>query len=277
MPFKNIFVIQILGMLIARKFSGIANLVIESNNTASIWFEQGMVIGVRYSNLQDNQALKAIAWHSEGKVELAKQVFPNNPLEHYSLMVEELLKDAPQSIIDTCPMLMNSFITKAKLKPLKNSPFSLIGLTLLTQIGLDTQLLNVQKGKLSDQEFGDGFWYLTCNGLIICNYAKSIGILIQQLQDNLTAKIKKLMGPHVAKSYTEKLEQNISQQWSGWEKQPDPIYGTSPYQVWVHTMQETTKQVGSQTLQKRCFEKSLSALSSQDADIINNFLTHGKD
>jgi len=275
MPFKNIFVIQILGILIARKFSGIANLVVENNNTALIWLEKGMVVRVRYSNLSDNQALKAIAWHDEGELSLEMQVFPYNPLESYTSIIEELLKDAPYPISTNYPMLMNIVISRVNLKPLKNSPLSLIGLTLLGQIDSDTQLSNIPKGNLSSQEFWNGFWYLTCNGLIMCDYAKSIGVLMQQFQDKLTAKMEKLMGPHITQAYIEKLEQNISHHCSNWKKGQtfDPVYGTSPYQVWVQTMQATTLQIGSQTLQKRCFRSTLSALSSQDSDVIHNFLT----
>jgi len=276
MPFKDIFVIQILGMLIARKFSGIASLVIGNNsdNVASIWFESGMVVKVRYSNFPDIQALKAIAWENNGSLELSSQVFPLNPLEHYSLIVEKLLKDTPISIIDTCPMLMNSFITRAKLKPLKNSPSSLAGLSLLAQIGSGSQLTNIQKGNLSETEFWDGFWYLTCHGLVINSYAKSIGVLIQQFQDSLTEKMNTLMGYHIAQVYTEKLWQNIQHRWPDWEKgkEPDPIYGTSPYKLWAQMVRETTKQVGTQTLQKRGFESVLSAFSSEDLSVINNFL-----
>lgn len=83
------------------------------------------------------------------------------------------------------------------------------------------------------------------------------------------------MGAHIAQAYTDKLWQNIRRQWLDWEKgkEPDPIYGTSPYRVWAQMMRETTQQVGTPALQKRCFESALSALSPQDVGVIHNFLT----
>jgi hypothetical protein len=277
LPFKDIFVIQILGVLIARKFSGIASFVIANNkdNLTGVWFKQGMIVSVHYVNMKDAQALKAIAWESEGELELSPQLVPNNPLAHYSHIVEDLIKSTSLSIVDTCPMLKNIFVTRVKLKPLKNSPFSVAGLTLLARIGSGSPLMEIMTEELSEEEFCNGFWYLTCHGLVTTSYAKSVGLLVQQFQDNLTESIKTLMGAHIAQAYTDKLWQNIRRQWLDWEKgkEPDPIYGTSPYRLWAQMMRETTQQVGTPALQKRCFESALSALSPQEVGVIHNFLT----
>jgi len=273
LPFKNIFVIQILGILIARKFSGVANFVIGNQDSmADVWLNGGMVINVHYINLTGLPALKTIAWHHEGKLELVSQLLYNDPLAHYSHLVESLIKDAPPDMINTCPMLMNSFINHVKLKPLKNSVFSLAGLTVFGEIGLGHSLTEIPRKNLSEKEFLDGFWYLTCHGLVIVSYAKSVGLLVQKFQYLLIDKMKTLMGTHIADTYKDKLWQNIHQKWANFEKEPDPIYGTSPYQLWLHQMQETSQQVGTPILQKGCFESVLTALAPQNAKVIHHFL-----
>jgi len=260
MPFQDIFVIQILGMLIAKKFSGIASFTIGNNQdeVAGVWFEQGMIVSVRYSTFSDTQALKMMAWKHHGELDLKPVPLAENPLANYSILVEELIAEAPTDVINTYPMLMKSFVTRMKLKPLKNSLLSVTGLTVF--------------GQMSS---GNRFWYLTCHGLVITSYANFLGMLVQQLQDELIKEMKKLMGAHIAKVYTEQLWQNIQRQWPDWAKgtQPDPIYGTSPYQFWTQMMLETTEQVGTPTLQKRCFKSALSTLSPEGTSVIDPFLS----
>jgi len=274
--FQDIFVVQILGLLIARKFSGIASFVIGKNdNMAGIWFKQGMVVNVHYVDYTDAQALDAIAWEKAGELELKSQNVADNSLENYSRMVEELVNEISPAIIDTCPMLMNACVTRVQLKPLKNSPFRMAALTLLTQISSGSRLTDIPAGNLSKDEFWNGFWYLTSHGLVVISYVESIGVLMQQFEVNLTDKMTKLMGSHIAKAYTKKLWQNIHRQWPDWEKgsDPDPIYGTYPYRLWAQMVQDTLKQVGTPALQTRCFDSALSIMPPQDAKIIHNLLT----
>ncbi|RKZ47387.1 MAG: hypothetical protein DRR00_21975 [Candidatus Parabeggiatoa sp. nov. 3] len=277
MPFQDIFVIQILGMLIAKKFSGIASFTIGNNQdeVAGVWFEQGMIVSVRYSTFSDTQALKMMAWKHHGELDLKPVPLAENPLANYSILVEELIAEAPTDVINTYPMLMKSFVTRMKLKPLKNSLLSVTGLTVFGQMSSGNQLIDIPRANLSEEAFWTGFWYLTCHGLVITSYANFLGMLVQQLQDELIKEMKKLMGAHIAKVYTEQLWQNIQRQWPDWAKgtQPDPIYGTSPYQFWTQMMLETTEQVGTPTLQKRCFKSALSTLSPEGTSVIDPFLS----
>ena len=174
---------------------------------------------------------------------------------------------------DNYPILMKAFISRAGLKAIKNSPWSIAGLTVLEQIGSGSQLMHISKEDLSDEDFWNGFWYVSCHGLVISSYANSIGVLLQQFQDNLIERIKKLMGPHIAKAYSAKVWENIQKQWPDWKKDkaPDPIYGSSPYQVWAQMIQETAKQVGTLALQKRCFDSTLSAIPAEDSWLIPLF------
>jgi hypothetical protein len=274
LPFKDIFIIQILCLLIARKFSGIINLVIGDNkdNVASVKFQQGMVVSVHYANFTEAQALKAIAWESKGDLVLFPQVISDNPLEHYWLIIEELVKSVSPTIINTCPTVMDIFITRVKLRPLKSSSLNLVALTVFGQIGAGYQLIEIPKENLSDEEFWKGFWFLTAHGLVINSYAKSIGTIVQQFQDDLTTKMQKLMGTHVAQTYTKRLWQNIQKKWPDWDEnnEPDPIYGILPYQFKTQMIQETTQQVGTPALQQRCLESALSTLLPQNANVIHS-------
>ncbi len=275
MPFKDIFIIQILCLLIARKFSGIVNLVIDKNDVASVKFQQGMVVNVHYANFTDVQALKAIAWESEGELTLFPQAISDNPLGHYSLIIEELIKSISPDIISICPTVMDIFITRVKLRPLKNSSLNLVGLSVFGQIGSGYQLTEIPRGKLSEEEFWNGFWFLTGHGLVMNSYAKSIGVMIQQFQDDLTTKMQKLMGNHVVQAYTKKLMQNLQKKWPDWDEnhEPDPIYGILPYQFKTQMIQETTQQVGAPALQQRCLDSALSVLLPRNANVIHSFLT----
>lgn len=272
MPFKDIFIIQILGMLINREFSGDASFVIggDKNNVAHIRLKQGLVVSLFYSNLADTQVLKAIAWNNNGELKLFPQPVIENPLD-YSHIVEEFIKEgALLPNYDDYPILMKAFISRAGLKLIKNSPWSIVGLTVLEQIGSGSQLMDISKGELSDKDFWNGFWYVSCHGLLVSSYANSIGVLLQQFQDNLIERMKKLMGPHIAKAYTAKLWENLQNQWPDWktDQAHDPIYGSSPYRIWAQMIQKTAKQVGTLALQKRCFDSTLSAIPAENSWII---------
>jgi hypothetical protein len=278
LPFKDIFVIQILGMLITRKFSGIASFMIGDSrkHVAGIWFNDGMVTNIHYIDQKEIQALKAIAWYHEGLLELAPKQISNAPLLHYSKMLEEFLKDVPIQVVETCPLLMQAIISRVKLKPLKNSQLSFAGLTLFGKIAEENLLIDIPRNILSNEkDFWMGFWYLTCNGLIKVSYAKSIGALFKNFQEQLTQLMKALMGVHIANAYTDQLWQNIHREWLDFDqkKAPDPIYGTSPYRLWALMMQKTLTQVGAPALQKHCFEKALSTCSTQTAEMLHLFLT----
>jgi hypothetical protein len=277
LPFKDIFVIQILGMLITRKFSGIASFMIGNSqkHVAGIWFNDGMVTNIHYIDQKEIQALKAIAWYHEGSLELAPKKISKAPLPHYSKMLEEFLKDVPIQVVETCPLLMQAIISRVKLKPLKNSQLSFAGLTLFGKIAEESLLIDIPRNIFSNEkDFWIGFWYLTCHGLIKVNYAKSIGALFKNFQEQLTKLMKKLMGVHIANAYTNQLWQNIHRQWLDFDqnKAPDPIYGTSPYRLWALMMQKTLTQVGAAALQKHCFEKALSTCSTQTAEMIHLFI-----
>lgn len=278
MPFKDIFVIQILGMLIARKFSGIASFMVgdSQKHVAGIWFNNGMVANIHYIDQKEIQALKAIAWYHEGTLELAPKQIPNAPLPHYSKLLEEFLKDVPIQVVETCPLLMQAIISRVKLKPLKNSQLGFAGLTIFGKIAEESLLIDIPRKILpNEKDFWMGFWYLSCHGLIEVSYAKSIGVLLKNFQEHLTKLMKKLMGVHTANAYTDQLWQNIHRECLDFDqkKAPDPIYGTSPYRLWALMMQKTLIQVGAPALQKHCFEKALSTCSTQTAEMLHLFLT----
>jgi hypothetical protein len=273
-PFQDIFVIQILGLLISRQFSGIASFTIGQDDVAGVWFEQGLIVSVRYATFSDNQALKMIAWQHYGELDLKPLPIAEAPLAHYSNLVEELITEAPIEVMQTCPMLFKSFVTRMKLRPMKNSPLSVTALTVFGQINSGNELIQIPRTSLSEQAFWTGFWYLTCHGLVIISYEPTIGRLVQQLQDELIKEIKRLMGAHIAQLYTKQLWQNIQRQWPDWVKgtEPDAIYGTAPYQFWTQMMLETAQELGNSTVQKGCFKQALSLLSFEQINVIEEFL-----
>jgi hypothetical protein len=278
-PFKDIFIIQILGMLINREFSGDVSFIINGNknNAANIRFNQGSVVSLFYCDLANAQALKAIAWNNEGELKLFPQPVIEDPLDYYHIVEDFIKEDVLLPNSDNI-MLMNIFVTRTELKSIKNSPWSINGLNILEQIGSESKLIDISKGEMSDQDFWNSFWYISCHGLLVSSYANFIGVFLQQFQDNLIQRMKKLMGSHIAKAYTAKLWENLQNQWPDWnkDKAPDPIYGSYPYQIWAQAIQETAKQVGTLALQKRCFDSTLSNIPAENSWLITLFFNPSK-
>jgi hypothetical protein len=263
--FKDIFVIQILGILIARQYSGVVRFVF-NDNEAKVWFHKGIIIGMHCFNTLDTNVLKVIAWYHQGKITFEKQDFSGSFLD-YPQLVEDLISHSSVVMPDICPMISQAFITRARLKPLKNSTFNQTSLPVLIEVG-SGKLLEELKSHLSKKALWDNIVYLAANGLIITSYAQSLGIIVKNFQDALVDKIKKMLGAHVAKMYTDKLSENMAPLLEN----IDPIYGSEPYRLWVKMIADSSQQVGMKNLQERCLESTLTNLSPNDGRIIHHFL-----
>jgi len=271
LQFKDIFVIQILGTLIARQYSGVAHFVF-NDNEAKVWFQKGIVIGMHGFNTLDADVLKTIAWYHQGKVTFENQNFSGSFLD-YPELVENLILHSSVLMPDICPMILQAFVTRARLKPLKNSTFNQTSLPILISIGSGKKLGEL-KSNLSKKALWDNIIYLTANGLIITSYAESIGATVKNFQESLVGKIQKMLGAHVAKTYTDKLSENMAII-LGNNQAIDPIYGSESYRLWTQMIVRASQQIGIKSLQERCLESTLTNLPPVDGRIINNFLNSG--
>ena len=266
--FKDIFVIQILGILIARQYSGVVHFTF-NDNEAKIWFQGGIVIGMHCFNALDMNVLKLIAWYHQGKITFEKQNFSGNFLD-YPQLIEDLICQSSIIMPDVCPMILQAFITRARLKPLKNSTFNQTSLPVLIEVGSGKSLGEL-KSHLPKKALWDNIVYLSANGLVITSYAHSLGVIVKNFQDNLIDKVKKMLGTHVAKTYTDKLSENMAL-FLGNDQPIDPIYGSEPYRLWAQVIADSSQQVGMKSLQERCLESTLTNLSPNDGRIIHHFL-----
>jgi len=271
LQFKDIFVIQILGTLIARQYSGVAHFVF-IDNEAKVWFQKGVLIGMHCFNTLDVNVLKTIAWYHQGKVTFEQQNFSSDYLD-YPELIEDLIQHASVLIPDICPMILEAFVTRARLKPLKNSTFNETSLPVLINVGSGKKLGEL-KSNLSKKALWDNIIYLTANGLIITSYAESIGVSIKNFQDSLVNKMRKMLGTHVVKTYTDKLSENMVAV-LGNNQTIDPIYGTEPYRLWTKLIVSASQQIGIKSLQERCLESTLTNLPPADGRTVNNFLNSG--
>jgi len=269
--FKDIFVIQILGTLIARQYSGVAHFVLKDTE-AKVWFQKGNVVGMHSFNTLDKDVLKAIAWYHEGKIGFEQQDFSGSFLD-YPDLIEDLIHHSLTLMPRFCPIIVEAFVTRARLKPLKNSTFNNTSLPVLIDVGSGKRLGEL-KSNLSEKALWDNITYLTANGLIITSYAQSIGVCVKNFQDNLIARMKKVLGNHVVNTYTSKLSENMSAA-LGNTQSIDSIYGTAPYKIWTQVIVQASQQVGIKSLQERCLESTLTTLSPKEGKLIHNFLNSG--
>lgn len=272
--FRDLFVLHLIGILIDRKYSGILRLTLEQN--AEVHLHQGTVTDVECDELPAADALRAILWQHAGTFGL--QAGPNAPNGlHYTDLVESLIQKSAPPMPASCLMMTNLFIERTTLKPVQQSAFRDTGFNILLNIKKGDILPGAQQ-LMPAEEFWPGLLHLASNGQVICSYGPVLGKLLQELQHSLHAKLAKLLGAHISKTYEEKLTRRMHSAWPEWTPEAaldpllDPLCGAAPYYDWAQCLRDVIHEIGAPTITNRSYKKALAELSPEQAAVFRQLL-----
>lgn len=277
--FTDLFVIQIVGLLRNRKFSGDCNLRLETM-PAYLHFSEGLLIGASYGTLLKTEALAKILWASKGEIELAPQTYTASDW-NFNEVIDQLIITSCPSMPGSCPFFAYLSLEKGKLAIQDESVFMTIGQLILNNMrGGGSDIAQAQIN-LAPSEFWKGLFYLFGSGRIISDYGKNLSSLLLKVQGDVISNLQKVLGKRAADLYQDRLSQEMDEHWPNLPKHKnydriygayDRIYGTAPYRTWVKLLGETTTKVASSVLGNSCYKKALASLKPEDANLLQQLL-----
>ena len=102
LKFTDLYVIQIVGLLKNRKFSGDCNVQFRSTR-AYLHFSDGLLIGASYGTLLKTQALNQILWVSDGEIELAPQAYTASDWNFNEVIDQVIVQSSPSMFAKPYP------------------------------------------------------------------------------------------------------------------------------------------------------------------------------
>lgn len=272
LPFKDVFAIQIVGLLTSRKFSGDCNLLI-NKLSAQLRFADGHLIDARHGILAKNDALSALLWVCRGEIDLVPKAYPVNDWNYMEVM-DKAIAEASPSMPDSCPFMKYLSLERGKLNPQAKSTFMLGGLTIYGNVRRGGTDIAQARADLSQQEFWQGLFHLFGGGQILGDYGASLNSLLLKIQNDVIANLQKVLGKRAVQLYQERLSQELDARWPNWPKPKgyDPLYGTAPYLTWMSLLSETTAKVTSTALGDACYKKVLASLAPNEAGLLQQLL-----
>lgn len=275
-PFTDIFVIQIIGLLRNRRFSGDCNFLIGSLPT-QLQFSEGFLINTSHEEATKDDELTKTLWVNRGEIELASKTYTATGLDFSSIMEQAIIRSSP-SMPESCLFMQNLSLEKSKLNIQdESSSFADAEQAIYNNVRSGGSDLAQARGNLSVAEFWKGLFYLTGSGKLIGDYGKNLSILLLKIQSDVIANLQKTLGKKAADLYQDRLSQDMDDRWPNTPKHKnydriygayDRIYGTAPYRTWAKLLGETTAKVASSALGNACYKKALSLLHPVEAVIL---------
>lgn len=270
--FKDIFAIQIVGLLVNRKFSGDCNFLI-NDASAQLRFSAGHLIGARYGALAKNDALKILLWVCQGEIDLVPKAYSESDW-NYIEAIDAAIAESSPPMPSSCRFVKYLSLERSKLSPQAKSAFMMAGLSIYGNVRRGGTDIVQSQGNLSQQEFWQGLFHLFGSGQIVGDYGANLNDLLLKVQNDVTANLQKMLGKRAVQLYQERLSQELDARWPNWprHKSYDPLYGTAPYLTWMKLLSETTAKVTSTALGDACYKKALASLTPKEADFLQQLL-----
>lgn len=274
--FTDLFVIQIIGLLRNRKFSGSCHFDFGSS-LAHLHFSDGLLMNVSHGNLEKSDALNKILWNCSGEIVLVPQVQATNGWDFNKALSQSILKFSPP-MPESCPFMKNIILERSKIAIDDEATFATVAQTIYNNVRSSGADLPQAKGELPAPDFWKGFFYLSGSGKILSDYSKSLSVLLLKIQGNVITNLQKTLGKKAANLYQDRLSQNMDDLWPNTPKHKnydriygayDRIYGTAPYRTWAKLLSETTTKVASGALGSSCYKKAIASLQPIEKEILN--------
>jgi hypothetical protein len=272
LSFKDIFAIQIVGVLTSRKFSGDCNLMV-NKLSAQLQFAGGYLVDARHGALARNDALRTLLWVHQGEIDLVPKAYPTGDW-NYIEAIDNTIAELNLSMLDRCPFMKYLLLERSKLNPQSKSAFMMVGLTIYGNVRRGGTDPAQAQANLSQKEFWQGLFHLFGSGQIRGDYGASLNNLLLKMQSDVIANLQKMLGKRAVQLYQERLSQDLDARWPNWPKHKayDSLYGTAPYLTWMKLLSETTAKVASTALGDACYKKALTSLAPNEADLLQQLL-----
>jgi hypothetical protein len=263
--FRDIFIIQIIGILQDRKYCGCLRLNCDEI-PASIFFTEGRVTRIIYETHAPPEALRLLLWRCWGELELDTSVPPQEATLDYPALVEDILQQRLPPMPAVCPMLEYAQVERTSLKSAQQSIFRDSGFNILLAIKKNTRLLDLYP-HIEPDLFWPVFLHLCSNGQLLCDYAPILGNLLHSFERDLFAFLQKLLGPQASKTCQDAFHKQMRTHWPAWHTGMtfDIVYGAMPYYDWAKSLKSALAQLGAPTMTAHCYDKALSKLNDSDA------------
>jgi hypothetical protein len=274
--FQDLFIGQIIGILISRKYVGMINFSFENErNTISIWLNANGITHVQREATIGKELFFTIFGYTQGKLGLYPKVpAPGSPPINFTELLEIAVTEMLPPLPISCPMLEQLYLQRDMLRPEKSSSLLNNSRDMLRRIpsgGIETT-------KLRNLAAWSAFWptllFLCGDGRVICSYEQTLGKLLRTFEGHLTAKLTNLFGARALTPFNAAVQEILQNTWPDLKTSelPDPLYGAAPYYTWAKALKEKVPMVGIPTLTHRCFEQALEKLTKQDADLMKRLL-----
>jgi len=285
LKFEDLFVIQIIGLLRNRKFSGDCNIRIESMPVC-LRFAEGAPISFFHKDSAIVDALEKILWACQGEIELIPKTYTVSDWDYISDIDKSIAKYSPP-MPDKCPFMKNILLEKSKFVVLQEkSIFVEIGQLIYNAMrsGVSNDITKIQKAA-SHPEFWKGLFHLMGSGEIMGDYGQNLSVFLLKIQGIIISNLQKILGKRVAELYQERLSQKMDEQWPNFPKHKnydriygayDRIYGTAPYRTWAILLSQTITKTVSTAMGNSCYKKALALLKPEEADLLQQLLDQGR-
>ncbi|RUQ28098.1 MAG: hypothetical protein EKK68_14990 [Candidatus Competibacteraceae bacterium] len=278
--FEDLFIIQIIGLLRNRKFSGDCDIRIESM-PAHLQFAEGTLINIYYKDLTITDALDKILWAHQGEVNLIPKTYTVSDWDYISDMDQSIIKYSPP-MPDRCPFMENISLEKSKFILQEKSIFMEIGQLIYNNVrsGVSSDITQIKKA-VSHPELWNGLFHLMGSGEIMGDYGQNLSVFLLKIQSLIISNLQKILGKRVAELYQERLSQEMDEQWPNFPKHKnydrvygayDRIYGTAPYRAWAMLLNQTITKTVSTAMGHSCYKKALALLKPEEVNLLQQLL-----
>jgi len=284
LQFTDCFVIQIIGLLVNRKFSGDCHIRIEAV-PVRLQFADGTPVNAFYKDLERVDALEKILWACRGEIELIPQNYLAGDWNYMDDMDPLIAKNSPP-MPEYCPFIKNLSLEKSKNSVPNQSIFMETGQLILNNIrsSVSTDIIEMQK-KVPNPEFWKSFFHLIGSGKMVGDYGQNLSLLLLKTQGHIIANLQKILGKRVAELYQERLSQDMDEHWPNFPKHKnydrvygayDRIYGTAPYRTWAALLSQAITKAVSTAMGHSCYKKALALLKPEEAELLQQLLEQEK-
>lgn len=267
-PFQEIFVVQILGGLLARTYTGMISFRFEDNLPTAVWLDGAGGVRVLHQERSDAAWLQAILWRSQGRVKLHPQIpAPKTDLLHYSDEIERAIQTAMPALPESCPLLKSASLQRGLVLPPASGTLAEAGARLLRRLDHGSQALAPFQGVKGEAAFWPAFLYLCGSGQLVVRYDQTLGQMLAAFEADLRSRLGKLFGPKVVAPFLEDTHNSLRVTWPDWGKTPpDAIHGAAPYIRWANKLKENMISVGMPTLVHRAFTQAINRLPPAEGE-----------
>lgn len=270
--FQDLFVSQILGGLMSRRYIGMVNFIFEGNQApTSVWLNINGITHVQCQNEMGKEPLYAIYWRTHGKFGLYPKVLPPVlPPTDFTDVAEHAITNMLPPLPISCPMLDNTYLQRDMKQTEKSGWFADNSRNMLRRIPSG----GIELSRLRSLSAGFAFWptllYLCSDGRVSCSYEQTLGGTLKKFEEHLIAKLTSLFGARAVTPFTHAVSEILQDSWPDWTsgELPDSLYGAAPYYLWAKTLKVKVSMVGIPTLAHRYYDQTLDKLITTDADLI---------